>query len=73
VSDSRSGAAAGDRSAAPPGGNPFAGRTGGNLSTGSGPIPRARFRAWLVTGPIGRLAGFFLDFARELWRLLRHR
>ncbi|MCB0831434.1 MAG: hypothetical protein KDB64_10950, partial [Solirubrobacterales bacterium] len=29
-------------------------------------MKRAPFRAWLVTGPVGRLVGFFLDFARAL-------
>lgn len=29
-------------------------------------LERAPFRAWLVTGPPGRLAGFILDFARAL-------
>jgi hypothetical protein len=32
----------------------------------SSPIKRARFRAWLVTGPVGRLTGFVLDFAKAL-------
>lgn len=27
---------------------------------------RAPFRAWLVTGPVGRLVGFLIDFARAL-------
>ncbi|MFM8792316.1 MAG: hypothetical protein ACKOFX_07540 [Solirubrobacterales bacterium] len=35
----------------------------------SEPIPRRRFGAWLVTGPVGRLVGFLLDFASELGRL----
>lgn len=30
------------------------------------PLERARFRAWLVTGPIGRLTGFVLDFYKAL-------
>jgi hypothetical protein len=30
------------------------------------PLKRARFRAWLVTGPVGRLTGFILDFAKAL-------
>ncbi len=30
------------------------------------PLKRAPFRAWLVTGPLGRLAGFILDFAKAL-------
>lgn len=30
------------------------------------PLARAPFRAWLVTGPVGRLAGFILDFAKAL-------
>ena len=29
-------------------------------------MKRAPFRAWLVTGPLGRLVGFILDFARAL-------
>ncbi len=29
-------------------------------------MKRAPFRAWLVTGPIGRLVGFTLDFAKAL-------
>lgn len=27
---------------------------------------RAPFRAWLATGPVGRLVGFTIDFARAL-------
>jgi len=30
------------------------------------PLARAPFRAWLVTGPAGRLVGFLIDFARAL-------
>jgi hypothetical protein len=30
------------------------------------PLERAHFRAWLVTGPVGRLTGFILDFAKAL-------
>ncbi|MDQ5895854.1 MAG: hypothetical protein QG596_2115 [Actinomycetota bacterium] len=29
-------------------------------------MKRAPFRAWLVTGPVGRFVGFILDFARAL-------
>ncbi len=29
-------------------------------------LKRAPFRAWLVTGPPGRLVGFILDFAKAL-------
>ncbi len=29
-------------------------------------LKRAPFRAWLVTGPVGRLTGFVLDFAKAL-------
>lgn len=39
-------------------------------------MKRAPLRAWLVTGPIGRLVGFTLDFARELramWARRRRR
>lgn len=41
-----------------------------NPSTRPGPVRRAPIRAWLVSGPVGRLVGFLLDFARELRRLL---
>lgn len=30
------------------------------------PLERAPFRAWLVTGPVGRLVGFALDFAKAI-------
>ena len=30
---------------------------------------RAPFRAWLVTGPVGRLVGFVLEFTKALWNL----
>ena len=33
---------------------------------GPAPLARAPFRAWLVTGPAGRLVGFLIDFARAL-------
>jgi len=36
------------------------------MSEPASPIRRARFRAWLVTGPVGRLVGFILDFAQAL-------
>jgi len=29
-------------------------------------LKRAPFRAWLVTGPAGRLVGFALDFEKAL-------
>jgi len=29
-------------------------------------LKRSPFRAWLVTGPIGRFVGFVLDFAKAL-------
>jgi hypothetical protein len=29
---------------------------------------RDRFGAWLVTGPLGRLAAFLADLAAALWR-----
>lgn len=29
-------------------------------------LKRAPFRAWLVSGPAGRLVGFILDFAKAL-------
>jgi len=29
-------------------------------------LKRAPFRAWLVTGPVGRLVGFTLDFYKAL-------
>lgn len=35
-------------------------------STGFRALERAPFRAWLVTGPVGRLIGFVLDFAKAL-------
>ena len=35
------------------------------------PIERAPFRAWLVTGPVGRLTGFLIEFAAALWALRR--
>jgi hypothetical protein len=34
-------------------------------------VSRAPFRAWLVTGPIGRFTGFVLEFAAALWTLWR--
>jgi hypothetical protein len=37
------------------------------------PMKRAPLRAWLVTGPIGRLVGFILDFAKALRIHLRSR
>lgn len=33
---------------------------------GNRTLERAPFRAWLVTGPVGRLVGFTLDFAKAL-------
>jgi|GEM_PF-1042340 len=47
-----------------------------NGREGSPPIRRAPFRAWLVTGPVGRLTGFLIEFAaalRALWRERRAR
>lgn len=35
-------------------------------SKGSGPVRRAPIRVRLVTGPVGRLVGFWLDFAAAL-------
>jgi hypothetical protein len=32
-----------------------------------------RFRAWLVTGPLGRLAAFAIELAAALGRALRRR
>jgi hypothetical protein len=32
-----------------------------------------RLRAWLVTGPLGRLAALVIEFAAALWRLLWRR
>jgi hypothetical protein len=32
-----------------------------------------RFRAWLVTGPLGRLAALAIEFAAALGRALRRR
>ncbi|MBN8867610.1 MAG: hypothetical protein J0H98_08645 [Solirubrobacterales bacterium] len=29
-------------------------------------LKRAPLRAWIVTGPVGRLVGFTLDFAKAL-------
>ena len=31
--------------------------------------PRDRLGAWLVTGPLGRLAGFLAELSVALWRL----
>jgi hypothetical protein len=39
----------------------------------SAPLDRAPFRAWLVTGPIGRLTGFLIEFALALLALARDR
>jgi hypothetical protein len=36
-------------------------------------MKRAPFRAWLVTGPLGRLTGFVLEFAAAMWTLWRSR
>ncbi len=33
---------------------------------GGGPLRRSPLRAWLVTGPVGRLIGFWLDFGSAL-------
>jgi len=32
-------------------------------------VKRTPFRAWLVTGPVGRFVGFFLDFGKAVWTL----
>ena len=37
------------------------------------PIPRAPLRAWLVTGPVGRLVGFVIEFFRALWSMAADR
>ncbi len=37
------------------------------------PLKRAPFRAWLVTGPVGRLAGFLIEFAVAMRTLRRER
>jgi hypothetical protein len=34
---------------------------------------RDRVHAWLVTGPIGRVAAFFADLAAYAWRSARGR
>jgi len=45
-----------------------------NRSGGSGsPIDRAPLRAWLVTGPVGRLVGFVIEFFRALRALAADR
>jgi hypothetical protein len=33
----------------------------------------ARFAAWILTGPVGRLAAFFADLAVYWWRWARGR
>jgi hypothetical protein len=35
--------------------------------------PAERFLAWVLTGPIGRLAAFFADLGVYWWRWLRGR
>lgn len=35
--------------------------------------PLERFAAWILTGPVGRLAAFFADLGVYLWRSLRGR
>jgi hypothetical protein len=37
------------------------------------PTRRYRLGAWLVTGPVGRFTGFWLDLARVLAGLARER
>jgi hypothetical protein len=36
-------------------------------------MKRAPFRAWLVTGPVGRLTGFVIEFAVAMRALRRER
>ncbi len=36
------------------------------MSDRSQGLKTAPFRTWLVTGPVGRLVGFIIDFARAL-------
>jgi hypothetical protein len=40
---------------------------------GTRTLARAPFRAWLVTGPVGRLTGFLIEFAAALFSLWRER
>jgi len=40
---------------------------------GKPPMKQAPFRAWLVTGPVGRLTGFLIEFAAALRALRRER
>jgi hypothetical protein len=35
--------------------------------------PFERFAAWILTGPVGRVAAFFADLAVYWWRWLRGR
>lgn len=37
------------------------------------PLRRAPLRAWLVTGPVGRLTGFLIEFANAVRALRRER
>ena len=36
-------------------------------------LPRRRLGTWLVTGPVGRFIGFWLDFARAVTALVCRR
>lgn len=36
-------------------------------------MKRAPLRAWIVTGPVGRFTGFWLEFARAMWDLRKSR
>jgi hypothetical protein len=53
-------------------------RLGGPPDHGRGPAARAlgradRFRAWVVTGPLGRGLAFAVDLVDALWKALRGR
>ncbi|MEX0620546.1 MAG: hypothetical protein WD181_03105 [Solirubrobacterales bacterium] len=37
------------------------------------PLKRAPFRAWLVTGPVGRLTGFLIELTVALRAVRRQR
>lgn len=39
----------------------------------SGGGPGGRLLAWLVTGPLGRLLAFLLEFSSALWRAILRR
>jgi len=36
-------------------------------------VKRAPLRAWLVTGPVARFAGFVIEFVLALWSLAADR